>query len=281
MSNLQPKIVKTDTTATCFSVNPDTTNVIIGDHNGDIKIIDLSATDSGKHKREKAHTDNINVCVYKHDSTYIISGSDDNYLMRFDSKLEQCIKQRYHSDSVRCCTYSNNGQMVCCAVGRDLLIYDDELYILQDKEDFHTQTITACCFSNDDKYILTGSEDNTIKIIEVEDDYKTIKSFDFKKMITSCTFSSNTEFIACAFDDFQITVFEWQSGTVKNTLQEKGKINKCYFVNSEKSIISCALDRLTLWDIENAAPLIKIPHKNVFDCTIAYDKKKFNLLFFQ
>ncbi len=74
--------------------------------------------------------------------------------------------------------------------------------------------MTSVAFSKDDKYIISGSEDKSIKIWERETgrEIKTLKGH--SHMVTSVAFSKDDKYIISGSWDNSIKIWEQETGSV-------------------------------------------------------------------
>lgn len=71
---------------------------------------------------------------------------------------------------------------------RKLAVYDRaNNYEVLSSYEAHTRAITSVSISSDEKYIVTGSRDKTIKIHSIEEK-KAIAEHEFKTVVTSVAF---------------------------------------------------------------------------------------------
>jgi WD40 repeat protein len=101
---------------------------------------------------------------------------------------------------------------------------EDEIRIFKG----HEGAVTACTFSPDGKYILSASEDGTVRMWEVETE-KTIHLFKgHEGAVTACTFSPDGKYILSASRDGTLRL--WDSSMDKEVIHWK----------NESSLTCCA-----------------------------------------
>jgi len=175
--------------------------------------------------------------------------------------------------SIYSCVFSHDGSNICSTKFKGLAIYDGEnLKSPNEYKAIHKDTINTCCFSHDDNLILTGSDDNWVKIVDATNgDITAVK--EFSNPISNCSFSSDGFFACCSENN--IFVFDAKVPfKMLHVLKGHEKIvNKCNFLNSNgrKFIISCSEDKtLKLWHIDTGKCLKTfIDHNSaVKDCVI-------------
>lgn len=78
--------------------------------------------------------------------------------------------------------------MISVSKDRKLAVYDRvNNYEVLSSYEAHTRAITSVSISRDEKHIVTGSRDKTVKIHSVEDK-KSIAEYEFKTVVTSVAY---------------------------------------------------------------------------------------------
>ena len=117
----------------------------------------------------------------------------------------------------------------------------------------HTDLVTSCCMSSDDRFIVSASCDNTLKIWDVESGtlLKTLQGH--QGNVDSCCLSSDDRFIVSESWDNTLKIWDVESGALLKTLQghQKG-VRHCCLSSDDRFIVSASSDRtLKIWDISD------------------------------
>lgn len=134
------------------------------------------------------HEDSILFLKYINDNNKLISASRDKTLRIWDIKYLNCIQTlRYHNSSVLSCSYNplNNPYEIISA-GDDKIIviwekYYNEInkkieYKIRKTLKGHKNSVSSLLFIKENKYLISGSKDKTIKIWDYTQNYKCIKT---------------------------------------------------------------------------------------------------------
>lgn len=105
---------------------------------------------------------------------------------------------------------AKNNYLVSVSKDRKLAVFDSSFELIFSYE-AHNRAITSVSISHDEKFIVTGSRDKTIKIHSIEEK-KHIAEYEFKTVVTAvayCHLEGKESLICCGLQDGSIILLEW------------------------------------------------------------------------
>ncbi len=121
-------------------------------------------------RKLSGHKENVNSIHFSTDGSKIVTTSDDNTVIVWDSKNQKALSVlRGHKDNVIDADFSEDGKyLVTCSADKTIKVWDvsdpnGDYYELFGYQE-HTQKVNSVEFSKDNKYILSASDDHTIKL---------------------------------------------------------------------------------------------------------------------
>ena len=131
----------------------------------------------------------------------------------------------------------------------------------------HTSKVLCCALSIDDKYLVSGGADKTVKIWNLQENFQ-INSFNGHTKDVNCvSFSNNMKFIASAGNDKTIRIWPFKTNDFKEKILE-GHTKEIFVMvisNNNQFIISGGKDcTIRIWDIKNNHQQILLEHTNAF-----------------
>ena len=149
------------------SFSPDGTRVVVGDHDGVVRVWDtqthlLLGT-------SKEHKDQINSVVFTADGKRFVTASDDRSAIEWDVATMRAIARVQHDDAVISAVFSPDGNMIATASNdRTAKLWNaatgDRLRSLEG----HTAGVNAIEFSADGSQLATVSDDATVILWDVD-----------------------------------------------------------------------------------------------------------------
>jgi WD40 repeat protein len=131
----------------------------------------------------------------------------------------------------------------------------------------HTAAITSLCFSTDGKYVLTGSEDNTAKLWNLDGE-EIITYEGHAKEVNSVAFSRDGQFIVTGSSDFSVKLWNVSGSEVKTFQGHQGPVNSVAISPEGDQVLSGGSDNtVLLWDIERGK---KVRQFNKHDASIRF-----------
>jgi len=115
----------------------------------------------------------------------------------------------------------------------------------------HTDAVTSCAFSADGQHIVSGSQDNTLRIWDFSSGDCIQVLTGHKRSITSCAFSPDGNSIISASGDKSLRLWDFRTGDCLKVFNEEHWITCCAFTPDGKNIISSTYKELSFWELEN------------------------------
>ncbi|GHO77048.1 hypothetical protein KSD_48190 [Ktedonobacter sp. SOSP1-85] len=114
----------------------------------------------------------------------------------------------------------------------------------------HTGSVTGCAVSSDGKWIVSASEDRTLKVWDVLTGAERCTLHGHTDSVTGCAISPDGKWIVSASKDETLKVRDVLTGTKRHTLSgHTGWVTGCTFSPDGKWIVSASEDRtLKIWD---------------------------------
>jgi WD40 repeat protein len=124
----------------------------------------------------------------------------------------------------------------------------------------HTRGVNSVAFGPDGKRIVSGSEDQTVKVWDALSGQQTLSLKGHKGGITSVAFSSDGKRIASGSDDRTVKVWDAQTGKETLSLQgHTGGVSSVCFSPDGKRIVSGSLDQtVKVWDAQTGQEALSL-----------------------
>ncbi|XP_048255050.1 WD repeat-containing protein 88-like [Haliotis rufescens] len=124
----------------------------------------------------EGHFNIVSCCAISKDERKFATTSWDKTVQQWDiatgmyrSKGSVCLKGQ-HEGSVSCCNFSKDGLMlVTGSYDHSVVVWDTDNHVQKIKLQGHTDWINDVCFSEDQKWLISCSKDETVRLWNVED----------------------------------------------------------------------------------------------------------------
>src|SRR5262249_35759702 len=123
----------------------------------------------------------------------------------------------------------------------------------------HRLPVRACRFSPDGKYALTASEDQTVRLWNL-DTQRVQRTFaGHTATVNDCAFSPDGRYVLSASEDQTLRLWDVRNGACQKTFTgHSGTVWGCAFSPDGKAILSGSADRrVVLWDVATGKPIEK------------------------
>jgi hypothetical protein len=138
----------------------------------------------------------------------------------------------------------------------------------------HEHGVNACAVTADGQYLISGSEDTTVKVwgIGKPDPPSTLDGHAGK--ITACAVTSDGRHVVASSDDWTLNVWELGSGRIVAVLVgHTDWVNACALTPDDRYVISASEDKtLKVWTLEGRSVATLEGHsESVWACTVTPD----------
>lgn len=237
-------------TSSC--IGNDGNTLLIGDKNGNIKVIDINSLD------EKlflyGHKLTVQSIAISSDGKLAASTSYDRTIKIWNlengKEINTFSSNRFIVSSVK--SFNGGKKLVSASFDGSIKIWDLETGNGSKSFKIHDAPITSMSISHDKKYILTTSFDETLKLFDLTTE-KIVQTYsDHKNIVSFSDFSPDDKYIISASYDKTLKLWETSTGIVKMTFPiQNGFINCVAFSPDGNYVLSGGSDSsLTLWDVK-------------------------------
>jgi len=164
-------------TVTCLSFTPDSSYIVSGSTNCDLKMWDAKLTHTKSlHSESEAHDLGVTGASFRpvtdEDSTYMLSscGNDNEvkiWSVRTSPRCTFTLTHTLtgHTGNVMSCRFTADGKILASAAGdKGVRLWDPSTGSQLQKLERHARYVTSCTFTMDMEYLASGSNDKTVII---------------------------------------------------------------------------------------------------------------------
>ena len=215
-----------------------------------------------------------------YDDKYIVSGSADQTLRVWDITTGKCLSKFNNDHQVNHLAISPNNMFIAIP-GRvkmnllALVAYTYSLKLIDRKtsqvlKEFgnivnkHTAHISAITFTPDNRYLISGSWDSTIRIWDI-DSTNCVKALECSSGIDSLTIDRKGLKLLSGHQDGTVMLWDLATSNCISSFKDKGSmkwdsIQSVAISSDGKYIVSGSQTSLRLWDTKTAKSLWKIDY---------------------
>jgi len=198
----------------------------------------------------EGHTKTPESCDTLPNGPVLASASDDETLvwLRQPSGGADIVGRMPGSEIA---TFSHDARYLLLAQGHTVVLLD--LHEAEEAMRYHghTEPVTCGCFSPDDRLVVTGGRDRTLRIWDRTSGEEIAVLAGHTDIIADCAFSPNGDLVASASWDNTVRVWDVPSGHERMTLTGHTlSCRACAFTADGGAVVSASSDTtVRLWDV--------------------------------
>ncbi|CCO34143.1 Vegetative incompatibility protein HET-E-1 [Rhizoctonia solani AG-1 IB] len=244
--------------------SPSDQYVISGSGDGTLRIWDAS-TGKDIHGPIQAHSKGVRCVRFSPDSSVAVSGSDDGTVRIWNVTTGQHVMQLLQGDhEILSVGFSPDGHNVVCGSGEMHVVDRHTGNAVIEPITGHSDWINSAEFSPDGKRLVSGSEDETVRIWDAETGKHLVVCGDnhgsHSYPVTSVGFSPNGLFVVSGSLDDTVCVWDAQDGKrILGPLRgHTNWVNCVEFSPDGSHIVSCSHDAtIRFWDATSCTRAIE------------------------
>ena len=216
--------------------------IVAGDKNGNVKVFDVKS--KAMLRQLKSHTSAVKATIWSSDGLFMLSGSDDKKVKRWDLGTQEVIwdSKHNHTDYVRSLEiYSGNNDMFFSGS------YDHTVKLWDSRQEnpvhvYQHDLPVESCITNSSGSLIIASSGNEIKLWDVIAG-KMLHSFsNHQKNITSlCMNNDSSKLLSCGLDG-HVKIYNMQSLQVVHGIRYDSPIVSIGLSPDNKKLIVGAAD---------------------------------------
>ena len=246
----------------------------------------------GKIFKEKA---NVTSVAFSPDDKLIVSGSYDKTVRVWNvDSGQEMIKLNGHTDRVNSVAFSPNGELIASGSSDNTVrVWDVASYVQRTaivsvgevmKLEGHISTVNSVTFSKDGKFIVSGSNDNTVRVWNVNSGEEMMKLGGHTNVVNSVAFSNDGKCIVSGSNDKTVRVWNVASGGLHTLLNNQygsssvttsnyyageeimkldhtDEVTSVAFSPDDKFIVSGSADStVRVWNVASGEEMMKLDH---------------------
>jgi WD40 repeat protein len=184
----------------------------------------------------------------------ILAGSEDFTAWLWNANSGACLNVfSGHSGSVTCGDFTPDGKSFCTGAGDgSLRIWNpksaESTHVVQGHP-YHTQGVLCLAIHADSSFVITGSEDKTACIVNLQNGRITGTLAGHTKSVETVGLSSMLPLAATGGMDGKLIIWDLQSLTLRSTCEHEDGVVKMIWPSSSHLIYTGCLDaKVRIWD---------------------------------
>ena len=202
----------------------------------------------------KGNNEIISSCIFSPNMRQVISGTEKGEIFAWNFKPQmRPFKFSDHKGAITDLAINPLGDMIASSsIDQTVRLWTNAVSAKSKVIKAHPSPIRSVDFSSTGKFLMTGSNDKTIKIFELYPKIKFVSSYKGHSNWVRCSrFSPDNRLIGSCGDDNAVIIFDVEQKSVKyRFLDHTGHVNSCRF-SPDGTIIASAGDdgKIKLFDI--------------------------------
>ena len=202
-------------------------------------------------RRLLGHVDVVWAVRFARLGKQIVSGGKDGMMLLWDADTGQIVRKfTKHAQEIRGVAFSSSADQVASASGFTVRLYDVRGQEIR-RFSGHTGTIKCLAFSPDGKRLVTGSDDKSIRLWEVQTGREVLRLNRHAAGINALAYIADTNRVATASRDQTVRLWDLRSGLeVEQFDAQAGNVLDLAVSADGKRLASAHFDTiLRIWDI--------------------------------
>ncbi|KAI3571400.1 hypothetical protein IWW34DRAFT_291533 [Fusarium oxysporum f. sp. albedinis] len=200
----------------------------------------------------EGHSREVNAVVFSHDSTKVVSASDDETIRIWNAETGVCERVlEGHSTSVRSVMFSHDStKVVSASYDKTIRIWDAETGECKRVLEGHSTSVRSVMFSHDSKKVVSASDDETIRIWDAETGVCERVLEGHSTSVRSVMFSHDSKKVVSASYDKTIRIWDAETGECKRVLEgHRNLLNSVVFSHNSAKVASASWDEtIRMWN---------------------------------
>ncbi|CAL5984381.1 WD40_repeat protein [Hexamita inflata] len=203
------------------------------------------------------HEQDVMWVSFSPDDSKLVSCSDDHTMMVYDLVKMQVESTITLEDEVNSVEYSNDGSMIACCVGNNVYIYSAATNQQIKKLEGHTDTVITAIFSQDDKYVLSGGDDKTVRVWDVKTGAAIQTIEGHTDSVYLILYNPDFSCFATASEDKTVKLWNAQTYGLINTFKghNSGVFSVSFSQNGEQMASGSGDGKIKLWNVQSGDQL--------------------------
>ncbi|KAJ0133904.1 NADH-dependent flavin oxidoreductase nadA [Fusarium oxysporum f. sp. albedinis] len=202
----------------------------------------------------EGHSSSVISAVFSHDSTVMVSASDDETVRIWDVKTGKCEHVLAgHSSLVNSVSFSHGSTMVASASDDETVrIWDVKMGKCQHVLEGHNDLVYAVSFSHDSTMVASASYDKTVRIWDVKTGKCEHVLEGHSDLVYSVSFSHDSTMVASASWDTAVRIWDAKTGKCEHILKGHSHGVNCMMFSHESTMVASASPDKTvrIWDVK-------------------------------
>ncbi len=239
-----------------LKLSPDKRQLLIGDSNGSMLVVDLQ---QGKQTRNlRVHTKSVfSIMIDENANRIFTTGADGFFAVWNFDDFSLVFSQKYCDEKIRSATlHKDLGEIALACGDGQIRILDAETFVLKNTFSAHEMSVNTVCYHPFKPWLISGGRDAMIRIWNANDK-KLLHSIPAHNYaVYSIVFSPDCKFFASASRDKTIKIWDSEQADflIRIDLEKCGghihSVNTLLWLKSDNLLLSAGDDRkIMAWKI--------------------------------